>query len=675
MDGVLAVGVGTVATLRATPVVDGQQSVTFPQVEGRKRVVLVDADGTPVADLENAVVAEVGFGLNQWEQWRFVLPVDDPKAHLVLDERLREAQVWRGDLLLSWGPMKRPTVDDTHLTVEGAGARWHFSRRHVGKASRENHLANPSFEQGTKLWHYAHGAYFLDFTALRGGDIRSYGPGMDGRLALEINMDLKPWATPGGALAGSTTHTVVSGDTLWDLAATYYGSGTQWHRIYDANQALIQSGAIAAGLWNPNDPGHWIFPGQVFTIPQVPSGQAQVAPADDAVRWGDVFAYQEFLVTAGARELTATLAGWVYVCSDLWDGWGQNRAGTMLETYRYDFRTNNFFTDHSLPNTWGGNRALYTDQLETVVSRLDEGHPMDQWVRHECSITVPAGQTRVIHARLCGVDGRVYWDKASLTYDTAFEGHGADQAVFVANLASHAQDPAYDKNDVNISSEAPNTGVRRTLVALHSEHGNIWDLMGQFTEYRDGLDIGMRYTPTDRVLTTHYPYKGVERRSLHLQLGRNIATFSWTFDGESAASSVVMLGTGDGSDREEASAIDTTGFANGLVLEQVQTVGPDTPVDLLQELADEALLLAINPEVLQVTTYPHSPTEPERNFIGRLWEGDIVPVTIRKGRVVDPDTGLVVAHQFEVDAQYRVVDLTILESDALRLTLNRWQPR
>lgn len=80
---------------------------------------------------------------------------------------------------------------------------------------------------------------------------------------------------PGGGyrtLPGDSSYTVVSGDTLWDIAARFYGDPTQWPTIYNANQAQIQADATTAGLWNPRDPGHWIFPGQVFIIPGTGSG-------------------------------------------------------------------------------------------------------------------------------------------------------------------------------------------------------------------------------------------------------------------------------------------------------------------------------------------------------------------------------------------------------------------
>ena len=56
------------------------------------------------------------------------------------------------------------------------------------------------------------------------------------------------------------THTVVDGDTLWDLAQEYYANPFDWRRIWDANRGEIT---------DPN----LILPGQVLTIPD---GQSEV---------------------------------------------------------------------------------------------------------------------------------------------------------------------------------------------------------------------------------------------------------------------------------------------------------------------------------------------------------------------------------------------------------------
>lgn len=52
----------------------------------------------------------------------------------------------------------------------------------------------------------------------------------------------------------ANTYTVQTGDTLWALAAKYYGSGAEYSKIYDANIDIIS---------NPN----LIYPGQVLIIP------------------------------------------------------------------------------------------------------------------------------------------------------------------------------------------------------------------------------------------------------------------------------------------------------------------------------------------------------------------------------------------------------------------------
>jgi len=50
------------------------------------------------------------------------------------------------------------------------------------------------------------------------------------------------------------THTVRTGDTLWDLARAYLGNPYQWPQIYQVNTPLVR---------NP----HWIYPGASLRIP------------------------------------------------------------------------------------------------------------------------------------------------------------------------------------------------------------------------------------------------------------------------------------------------------------------------------------------------------------------------------------------------------------------------
>ncbi|EYE88264.1 hypothetical protein Q428_08675 [Fervidicella metallireducens AeB] len=50
------------------------------------------------------------------------------------------------------------------------------------------------------------------------------------------------------------THTVVRGDTLWGIAKKYYGNGSQYTKIFDANRDKIKNANL-------------IYPNQVFVIP------------------------------------------------------------------------------------------------------------------------------------------------------------------------------------------------------------------------------------------------------------------------------------------------------------------------------------------------------------------------------------------------------------------------
>lgn len=76
----------------------------------------------------------------------------------------------------------------------------------------------------------------------------------------------KPRNDSGGSSGGST-YTVVSGDTLWGIAAKKLGSGSKWTSIYDANASTIEEEAKKHGKAS-SDHGHWIWPGEVLTIPE-----------------------------------------------------------------------------------------------------------------------------------------------------------------------------------------------------------------------------------------------------------------------------------------------------------------------------------------------------------------------------------------------------------------------
>ena len=65
---------------------------------------------------------------------------------------------------------------------------------------------------------------------------------------------------------GSKTYVVKSGDCLWNIAKSYYGSGAKYTVIYNANKSVIESTAKKYGKSSSSN-GHWIYPGTKLTIP------------------------------------------------------------------------------------------------------------------------------------------------------------------------------------------------------------------------------------------------------------------------------------------------------------------------------------------------------------------------------------------------------------------------
>lgn len=73
--------------------------------------------------------------------------------------------------------------------------------------------------------------------------------------------------------AVSSKYTIKTRDTLWSIAYKYYGDGSKWKTIYDANKDIIESTAKKRG-YKSSDNGHWIFPGVTITIPGVSSSSS-----------------------------------------------------------------------------------------------------------------------------------------------------------------------------------------------------------------------------------------------------------------------------------------------------------------------------------------------------------------------------------------------------------------
>ena len=63
------------------------------------------------------------------------------------------------------------------------------------------------------------------------------------------------------------TYKVKSGDCLWNIAKKFYGNGSKWKKIYNANKSTIEKAAKKHGRKSSSN-GHWIYPGTKLTIPK-----------------------------------------------------------------------------------------------------------------------------------------------------------------------------------------------------------------------------------------------------------------------------------------------------------------------------------------------------------------------------------------------------------------------
>jgi hypothetical protein len=301
-------------------------------------------------------------------------------------------------------------------------------------------------------------------------------------------------------------------------------------------------------------------------------------------------------------------------------------------------------------------------QLERFSTTKSEGHgiyyvdkytPLGYWIKAQASMIQPRGTTNLINVRLYMPNGVIWWDRVSLYQNEALYFTQDDQAAIEAALVQHAQDSTYGKSDLNIGTYTPASGVLRDRTYQFSEAGRIGEAMEEFTQLKDGLDYSIAITGTSRTFTTHFPRRGT-RVPFTLQLGVNIESFTWSYDGEQAANQIRVLGKGSGSTREIGFAEDVTVFSDGLTIENVVSAPDETPGAQLGELAQEALRVLKNPTILEVTTY-----EGGGGVIGRLWEGDTVEIIVDWGYV-------------SVDAVYRVVALRLDPAmDRLTLTLNK----
>jgi hypothetical protein len=349
-----------------------------------------------------------------------------------------------------------------------------------------------------------------------------------------------------------------------------------------------------------------------------------------------------------------TLAVWVYV-EDFQSS--DRRAGVTIQRSS---------TTQTVTITRpGGTPTVYPKVISATRIPIDEDTPKGVWTRMEIEMTQPFrnDQPEFVLVRITSPKGIIYIDEVTLTAAEKTSFYDKDQALIVKGIVDHCQDTNYGKSSLNMQTNTPLTGIIRTREYWHSEHQVCADALNEFHSLYQGVDSEITVTPTTRTYTTYYPRKGIHRPDTVLEHGKNIAAYSVEYSGEETANSVVVLGDGEGSDREEGGAIDNTSLG-GLILEKVYNATPGSHIKTLDQQAQRGVERFKKPVVIpQITTYDN-----RGDLLETLQVGDVVPVRIQQKINVD---GEWVDGFVQINEDYRIMAISLdPKADQILFTIN-----
>lgn len=370
---------------------------------------------------------------------------------------------------------------------------------------------------------------------------------------------------------------------------------------------------------------------------------------------GDRYISKQFVVTSTAIGVAVFLSGYLFV-ETLTDDTYQQRG--LLIGY-YDAPGDPFLKAHT-----------------TAAIKLGST-PTGSWQRFDTVVHLPPGDARLVEVRVQIPYGTLYADALKVRVMESFsmiaanapDGIGWDQVDIVQQIFKFLQGGGFfgvgnNKSDLGIATLGGPSGVVKHRTYQFFDHQRGYSgpsgsgAADEFLRTVDGVDIRVFYSPTSRWLEVFYPSIGTARTTWRFRWVRHVSddgvlpddrwgiqdwTYEDTIDG--AANDVTELsGWGTGVGREEGGYTNLAAFG-GLTMELVESAPQDSPLDLLDDVAEARGAQLERPLSSPTFTIaePRHPTTQEvtETMIGVLMPGDTIPLTVLDGAL-------------QMDGDYRV---------------------
>lgn len=329
------------------------------------------------------------------------------------------------------------------------------------------------------------------------------------------------------------------------------------------------------------------YPGAVTVDPTrlLPSGEPAVRCHAEADPLDNYQLFQDLSVVPpqNGRALRMTLSGWWWIPVDGGFAPNNQRMGLLLAP---------LIDDPSLP-------ADYYQPFDVGFSVLDDTCPRGQWFYQECEVDVPPGAVpRLVHVAVCFPQGISYVAGLDLQVDDGLL-YDESPSTMGAGLVMHAQDAAFDRDDINLTWWANTIGDREVREYRFADHTNIYQAITALA--REGwFDWWCSYVTGGRVMNFQ-----ARRRTSHRARARvhvndagtsNVATITKART-TGATSIAAQTRNQDNGNHEHAAR------TPGLTLEEI-FVADREPADYdLPALANNRAHLTAQPEALTVETH------------------------------------------------------------------------